>query len=61
MLPTSSCGKAPLKRLLPNGTGINKNMVIKKVHPVTTPRDSGLQNKYFIQDFDNTHNLTLFH
>lgn len=42
---TSSCGKSPLKSEDPNGIGINKNMVIKKRHPDTTPKASGL--KYY--------------
>lgn len=40
---------------------MNKNIVTKKVHPVTTPNDSGLQKNYLFYYFHNTHNLTLFH
>lgn len=39
----SSCGNSPLSKLLPKGTGMNKNMVTRNVHPVTTPNDSGLK------------------
>lgn len=42
---TSSCGKTPLSKLFPKGNGMNKNIVTKKVHPVTTPKDSGLKKK----------------
>lgn len=41
---TSSWGKlSSSNKLVPKGIGINKNIVIKNTHPVTTPNDSGLK------------------
>lgn len=39
----SSCGNTPFNKPLPKGIGINKNIVTRNVHPVTTPKDSGLE------------------
>lgn len=41
---TSSCGKSPFSNnVLLNGIGMYRNSVTRNIHPVTTPKASGLE------------------